>query len=158
MCAPHPLSSGSSGVSCTLYRCCAFTKAYFLKKAELTSVVSVVIITPNKTLQDVPHGECTQDARAGDRKHVKRFIGCIVAAVYLSLLSRAECRVGQRGLCLEDNLRELRAAITAGGHFPQHCWKCTVQFLCTHMLRRLRQQSDRETFRHFAPEKREMSL
>lgn len=97
-----------------------------LKKVGKKCGVDVLATAPGKLMRMCP--AVNENKRQGcTTKHATRFVTCKIGVVYSIPLSCGKCYVGQTGRCLNDRLREHRAAVSslaAGGHLADHCKRC----------------------------------
>lgn len=120
-----------------------------LKKVGKKCGVNVLATAPGKLLRMCP--AVNEDKRQGCTiKHATRFVPCRTGVVYSIPLPCGKCYVGQTGRCINDRLREHRAAVSSlagGGHLADHCKRCpdcVPAFGATRVLDSGRDQVKRE--------------
>lgn len=120
-----------------------------LKKVGKKCGVEVLATAPGKLMRMCPAVN-EEPRQACAKKHGTSFVACKEGVVYRIPLSCGKCYVGQTGRCVNDRLREHRAAVSAlaaGGHLADHCRRCpgcTPAFDKTRVLGSARDQTSRE--------------
>ncbi|XP_077560826.1 uncharacterized protein LOC144175660 [Haemaphysalis longicornis] len=122
-----------------------------LKKVTGRCGTQVVFSAPGKLARMCKAVNNESGKAACTTKHATRFMECVV---YRIPLDCGRCYVGQTGRCINDRLREHRAAVNSlvgGGHLADHCRRCTCtpDFHNTRVLRSFRTQLQRKIFKAF---------
>ena len=126
-----------------------------LKKVAAKCGVSVVFSAPEKLARMCPVVNGRKEKSACSKKHATPFVSCEMGVVYKIPLTCGRCYIGQTGRCLNDRLREHRAAVdaqAAGGHLADHCRRCgcAPELTTTRVLKKGKDQATREIIEAFA--------